>query len=129
MTTPHHDHSPAAQNLLSVTADRLGDGRVVIGATGEIDLLTAATLAAALEAEPAPDTAAIVLDLTKVTFCSSTGLNELLKIHTRATGAGIPLMLVIDEGASLRRTLDLVGLLDLFTVCSDQATALAADPR
>lgn len=127
MTIQHPDGADTGDRPLKVTVTRHDDGQVVIGAGGEIDLATAGILGDVLDGEPAPGTVAVVLDLSMVTFCSSTGLSELVKIRTRAADAGVPLRLVLDDAGVLRRTLELIGMLELFTVHPDQTAALEAD--
>lgn len=103
----------------------LGDGRVVVEAVGEIDVLTASVFENAVAAEPVPGTTALVLDLSEVTFCSTSGISELIKIHTRATAAGVRLLLVLGTRV-MRRALEVMGLLDMFSTYPTRAAALNA---
>jgi anti-sigma B factor antagonist len=65
-------------DLLEIESRR-EDGVVTIGASGELDIETARTLRAAIdEALDEPTIASLVLDLSGLTFCDSTGMETLV---------------------------------------------------
>jgi anti-sigma B factor antagonist len=84
---------------------------VVVRASGELDMLTAPTLAKQLQyaeavvVPPAP----VVLDLTGITFLSSAGLSVLITHHKRCVELGSRLEVVASNRA-VTRPLNLTGL-------------------
>ncbi|MGW4379797.1 STAS domain-containing protein [Kitasatospora sp. NPDC004531] len=66
-------------------------GTSVVVVTGEADMDTAPALAralrGALDVRPAPRT--VVVDCSRLGFCSSSGLNELIRAHRAALAAGV----------------------------------------
>lgn len=57
----------------------------------------------------------VVLDLSELTFCDSTGLAALVRLHKRASGAGGALALRAPV-TRVQRLLNLTGLVRLFAV-------------
>ena len=93
----------------------------VMSVAGEIDLYTAPKLHSALTtalAEGGP--IQLVVDMTGVDFCDSTGMNVLLAAHRRAREAGGDLMLAAPRPA-VRKVLQVTGLESVFTVLEDPA--------
>jgi len=85
------------------------DDSVVVTVRGNLDIDSGTSLATALEQvldRPAPR---IVLDLSGVEFCDSTGLSALVVGHNRATAEGGWLRLAA-PGDFLGHLLDTVGL-------------------
>jgi anti-anti-sigma factor len=82
----------------------------VVSLTGEIDVSTAAKLAAAvgeiLQSESPPR---LVLDMAGVTFCDSQGLGTLVVLSRRARLAS-SLLVLTNVGEFLLRVLDITGL-------------------
>ncbi|KDN87541.1 STAS domain-containing protein [Kitasatospora cheerisanensis] len=66
-------------------------GTCVVEVAGEADMDTAPALASALrgalDGRPAPRT--VVVDCSELGFCSSSGLNELIRAHRAALDAGV----------------------------------------
>ena len=79
------DERPAAppSGLLSVTAHRSGDVEVVTVA-GEVDMVTGPQVQAAIQRGLAAGPPVLVVDLTAVTFLSSTGLTALVQANQDA---------------------------------------------
>ncbi|MFF3425662.1 STAS domain-containing protein [Streptomyces sp. NPDC002602] len=73
---------PGAENERFTVAERAADGAVILALTGELDHDTAQPLRDALDAAITPGVRLLV-DLSKLEFCDSTGLNVLL--HSRIT--------------------------------------------
>ncbi|MFJ6725323.1 STAS domain-containing protein [Streptomyces sp. NPDC091281] len=97
---------------LAVPAD---PGPVLVELRGEIDLFTAAPLAArldALTAGPRPD---LLVDLRPVSFIDCGGLGVLLRARNRALARRGRLRLISDGGV-VRRVLRLTGLAKVFEV-------------
>jgi anti-sigma B factor antagonist len=82
--------------------------------TGELDLATAPDLLGrvrtALEGRPG----AIVLDLSGVTFCDSSGINALMDAHTLAGAHGATLRVANAQRITLR-ALEVTGVLPLLS--------------
>ena len=101
---------------LKVSSRSQGDHELVI-ATGEIDLYTAPRLQselAAVIASTAPATR-VVVDMSGVEFCDSTGMNVLLSCLRQARERGGELELAAPRPA-VRKILSVTGLDAVFTV-------------
>ena len=89
---------------------------------GEIDLYTAPRLQSELTAAMAgDDPARIVVDMSAVEFCDSTGMNVLLAAHRQARERGGDLALAAPR-AAVRKILEVTGLGSVFTVHDDLAS-------
>ena len=100
---------------------RLEGERAIVALAGEIDLYTAPRLQSELAAALASgDPARLVVDMSAVEFCDSTGMNVLLAAHRRATGQGGSLELAGPRPA-VRKILQVTGLETVFTVHEDPA--------
>jgi anti-sigma B factor antagonist len=89
--------------------------RVVVTANGELDLYTAPRLQTELAALLRENVDRIVVDLSGVEFCDSTGMNVLLAAMKRAKEKGGVLELAAPRPA-VRRILQVTGLDTVFTV-------------
>ena len=98
------------------------DGAVVVTATGEIDLFTASLLHTALERALADTAAVVVVDLSAVTFLSSSGLNALVCAR-RDAEAGARALRLIGEGRAVTRPMQAAGLTEHFSWFPDVMTA------
>jgi len=92
------------------------NGDAVIRFAGELDIGQAekaerAAIAALDRTEPGP----LVVDVRALHFCDSSGIRALLRIEAEAQGRGRSIVLRAPD-AQLRRVLELVGLLDHFTI-------------
>ena len=88
---------------------------------GEIDLYTAPRLHGELVTALAGDTPVrLVIDMSGVEFCDSTGMNVLLAAHRRAQEQGGDLALAAPR-ATVRKILQVTGLETVFTVVADPA--------
>ncbi|MFG2639057.1 STAS domain-containing protein [Streptomyces sp. NPDC048362] len=98
------DQQPGGLSILSATTD----GIRVLTATGEIDHHTGDALRQALDAAgtSCPRT---VVDLARVTFMDSSGINIFIAAHRAATEAGGWLRLAAPT-ESVLRTLQIVGV-------------------
>lgn len=84
----HADQSPASESgQMAIAVAPAGTDAVVVTVSGEVDLLTARDLMAALEQiwqeKPAPET--VVIDLGGVGFLGSSGLGILADLAGRST--------------------------------------------
>ena len=88
---------------------------------GEIDLYTAPRLHGELVAALAGEQPVrLVVDMSGVDFCDSTGMNVLLAAHRRAHEHGGDLELAAPR-PGVRRVLQVTGLESVFTVIDDPA--------
>lgn len=98
-------------------------GRTVMSLDGEIDLYTAPRLHGELVTILSVETPVqIVVDMSEVEFCDSTGMNVLLAAHRRAREQGGDLELAAPRPA-IRKILQVTGLESVFSVLDDPATA------
>ncbi len=97
---------------ISVTASGTD---TVVTVSGEIDLAVSDGLRQALEEELRFTPAALIADLSAVTFCDSSGFTALVQIRAKTEEAGIPFILVTQERALLR-PMSLLGLDAVFNV-------------
>ena len=103
---------------LRVSSRSQGDHTIVTLA-GEIDLYTAPRLQSELlAAMRSADPALVVVDMSGVEFCDSTGMNVLLAAHRQACERGGDLALAAPR-APLRKILEVTGLSSVFTVHDD----------
>jgi anti-sigma B factor antagonist len=86
--------------------------------TGEIDLYTAPTLQSHLMTALAPGQVKLIVDMSGVDFCDSTGINVLLAAHRQARERGGELQLA-SLGSATRKVLQVTGLESVFTVLAD----------
>jgi anti-sigma B factor antagonist len=92
-------------------AERWIDRTVVLAVSGELDMLTAPRLEEAIATAVGKEPEAMIVDLTRVSFLASAGINALVAAHhvnarTRQFG-------VVAVGVSVRRPLILMGI-DIF---------------
>ena len=105
---------------LRVSSRSQGDHTIVTLA-GEIDLYTAPRLQTELHAAMrSADPALVVVDMSGVEFCDSTGMNVLLAAHRQACERGGDLALAAPR-AAVRKILEVTGLMSVFTVHDDLA--------
>jgi anti-sigma B factor antagonist len=106
---------------LKVTCRQQGE-YVVMSVQGEIDLYTVPRLQRELARVLA---ARLVVDLSGVDFCDSTGVNVLLAAHRQAKEAGGDLELAAPRPA-VRKILQVTGLEAVFTVTDNPAQAVGS---
>lgn len=104
---------------LKVTTRSQGD-HTVISVRGEIDLYTAPRLQSELTNALNGGHPRLIVDMSAVEFCDSTGINVLLSAHRSARENGGELQLA-GPGSATRKVLQVTGLESVFTVLSDPA--------
>jgi anti-sigma B factor antagonist len=110
---------------LKVTCRQQGE-YVVMSVQGEIDLYTVPRLQRALASVLASGgPVRLVVDLSGVDFCDSTGVNVLLAGHRQAREAGGDLELAAPRPA-VRKILQVTGLEAVFTVTDNPAQAVGS---
>jgi len=100
-------------------SSRFHDDHTIVTIRGEIDLYTAPRLhseLAALLADGMP--ARVVIDMSGVEFCDSTGMNVLLSCLRRARERGGELQIAAPKPA-VRKILQVTGLDSVFTLVED----------
>jgi anti-sigma B factor antagonist len=90
----------------------------VLSVTGEIDLYTAPALQSKLMTALSPGQIVLVVDMSGVDFCDSTGINVLLAAHRQARERGGELQLA-SLGSATRKVLQVTGLESVFTVLDE----------
>ncbi|MEU4340919.1 STAS domain-containing protein [Nocardia sp. NPDC023852] len=100
------------------------DGATVLTVAGEVDLATAPALENAIEAILSGTPAALIIDLTAVSFLASAGMATLVAAHQRA-GAATAIAVVAD-GPATSRQLKMTSLDQVFALHSTLDAALAA---
>lgn len=120
-------------SLINLTTTRIGSAAVVTVA-GELDLHTARTLMGTVDDTLAtPDLAAIVIDLSGVTFLGSSGLGTLAELATRspssspAGGQPVPVRLVAPpDNRAVVRPWEVMKLEPILPLFPDLSSALSA---
>jgi anti-sigma B factor antagonist len=106
------------------------DDAVVLTISGELDVVTAPTVAGHIERHfadrAADDNRLLVLDLSEVTFLASAGLAVLASTSALATRHNAEVRLVVNSRVVLR-PLTLTGLDKALTIAPDLATAMVRD--
>jgi anti-sigma B factor antagonist len=96
--------SDARTNLLVGKDQDAHVGATVLRISGELDLATISILKDAVGAELDAGAGPVVLDLSDLTFCDSTGLGSFVAMHRHATEVGSAIALA----APRRRVADLL---------------------
>ncbi|MTD46353.1 anti-sigma factor antagonist [Conexibacter sp. W3-3-2] len=108
---------------MHVRAEALRPDRVLVSASGPLDLATAPRLADVLRAESPGRN--VIVDLSDATFIDSTGLAVLLNASRRAVARSTYLVVVCPQGPVLRM-FELALLLETLRVVDSVAAALDA---
>ncbi|MCC8929672.1 STAS domain-containing protein [Rhodococcus sp. I2R] len=100
------------------------DDVVVVTVSGELDLVTAPQLSESVELVLGKSPAAVVVDLTNVSFLASAGMSLLASTHQKLNGsAGFA---VVADGPSTGRPLAMVGLNEVFGIFATVGEALSS---
>lgn len=84
------------------------DGATVVACTGDVDILTAPGLQRRVDEALAQRPAALIIDLTEVTFFASNGMQILVETQLALGSAGR--FVVVADGPVTRRPMEIVGL-------------------
>jgi anti-sigma B factor antagonist len=125
---------PTDEQLVRIETARVAHGTshaLVVAVAGEIDLYTVDRLRAAVTAgfDQLRDGEVLVIDLTKVTFLSSQGLQALIDVTQAAQQRRTPLLLVVDHTRPVIRPIELTGLDDILALFHTVEDALDATSR
>ncbi|MHA6757619.1 STAS domain-containing protein [Streptacidiphilus sp. PAMC 29251] len=99
---------------LNVTRETSPSGDVVFTLAGELDFSTSGQFTRALSDTTVGPTTGLVIDLSDLAYCDSTGITALITAYQRAEAAGAPLILA-GVGSELMRVFRIVGLEQVFT--------------
>src|SRR3954451_11795789 len=116
---------PMTGDALAVHESDVGDVRL-LEVFGELDLATAPRLCALLDAARIQRVKRVVVDLTGVDFCDSTGLRALVGASTELRVGGGRLAIACLPGGAGSSLFDIVGARESLRVCDTQAEALAS---
>jgi len=99
-------------NGLTIDSAYLARDVICLDVTGDVDMASSAALDTAIrEALTAPGITRILVDLSRVTFLDSTGINTLVQDRQRAGDQNIHLQ-VVNPSTMALRALDLTGVLE-----------------
>ena len=109
-----------------MTVDRR-PGIAVIDVAGELDLNGAPALCAAIEEVRSPrDRDRVIVDLSRVGFCDSTGLRALVNAAREVAIAGGRLVVIVPEEGPVRQVIRLTGAQEFLDVSADRERVVAA---
>lgn len=111
---------------LEIGSETQGDFRV-LRLNGRLDTETSADFELAAHDLTAAGERRFVVDLTGISYVSSAGLRVLLALAKQMQASG-GAMRLCGLAPSVRQVFDLSGFSKLFTIASDLAAALGADP-
>jgi anti-sigma B factor antagonist len=112
LTVARHSHLP---------------GTTLLAVSGDLDHHTAPDLSRALDDTPFTRGARVVLDLSELTYCDSTGITEFLSAYHRAQATRSALVLA-GVSADLMRVFGIIGLDQIFAFQPTAEHALNAQP-
>jgi anti-sigma B factor antagonist len=98
----------------------------VISVAGELDIATAPELCARLDAGRSSRRPRLLVDLTGVDFCDSTGLRALLGAASEVRAHGGRFAIVCPPAGDIARLLEVVGASEWMVIHSDPASGLSA---
>jgi anti-sigma B factor antagonist len=110
--TPTEVTGTARAFYASLSADTDGHARIVLH--GELDMATAPNFAAKLAEAYKDPPAELVIDLTDVRYCDSSGIREFVRAAQLCAATGTELRL-IGATRTVRRVFDITGLTDVFS--------------
>ncbi|HEY0718329.1 MAG TPA: STAS domain-containing protein [Streptosporangiaceae bacterium] len=116
---------PQADRDLVVTIGRHPSGPGLLTVAGDLDYHTAGRLRVALDEVPLDQAAGVIIDLSGLTYCDSTGVSVLVTAYRRARDAGRPLALV-GLNPDLTRVFRVIGLDQVFATYGDVEAAVKA---
>lgn len=101
-------------------------GVKVLHVAGELDIATAPRLCARLDATRAGRKPRLLVDLTDVDFCDSTGLRALLGAASEVRAHGGRFAIVCPPSGDVARLLEVVGAGEWMAIHADPASGLAS---
>jgi anti-sigma B factor antagonist len=102
-------------NGLTIDSTYLAWDVICLGVSGDVDMASSAALDNGIrQAVTTPGIKRVLVDLSKVTFLDSTGINTLVQDHQRAGDQNINLQ-VVNPSTMALRVLDLTGVLEFLS--------------
>ncbi|GAA2390950.1 hypothetical protein GCM10010420_13670 [Streptomyces glaucosporus] len=123
---PETHERPEPPETLSVEVRPLSGGRLLLVLVGELDHHSADLVTGEVRSALEAGAAAVLLDLSGVSFIDSTGVTRLLLAHRTARAAGGRLALIAPSGP-VRRLLSLTGI-DRVLACHPTPDAVPPGP-
>ena len=108
---------------LTITLQTLPSGHDLLTVDGEIDHDTAPQLRTALDEAAFAPGSLLIIDVTRLFYCDSTGITVLVTAHQRAQAAGGSVTLA-GLSPELGRVFEMIGLDQLFTLRPTIADAI-----
>ena len=108
MNTQHEPGTPPSDPAGFVVDELWLERMVVISAAGDLDMLTAPTLAGAIAAAVRHQPEALIVDLSGVGFLASAGMNVLVNAHEELAPA--VRFGVVADGPATSRPLKVIGI-------------------
>lgn len=96
---------------------------MVLEVEGEVDMLTAPSLLKAIDEVP-EGTNCVVIDLAKVSFLDSSGLNTLVQARRALDARQAALRVVVPVDGAIRRVFEITHLTEALTVVDTREEAL-----
>ncbi|MGI5170634.1 STAS domain-containing protein [Spirillospora sp. CA-253888] len=112
---------------LTVVSRAHPSGAAVVAVSGELDHHTAPELTRAIEKAPFAARTPVIIDLTDLAYCDSTGITVLVTAYKRAQQTGAHLVLA-GLNADLTRVFHIVGLDQIFNFQPTVDDAIEALP-
>lgn len=120
----HTEHTATPD--LSVDLTRPDRGTIVLSVRGEIDSYTVQRLHELMWHRLSSCSEVVVLDLSAITYCNTSGLQLLDQCRLRAEQHNISLRVVPDRYGLLERLLDITGTRERFVLRPNAVTAALA---
>ncbi|MFI5972154.1 STAS domain-containing protein [Streptomyces sp. NPDC051452] len=103
------------ERTLAITQESGPDGSIVLRVAGELDHHTAPRLRAALTQIPFGPAGGLIVDLSRLEYCDSTGLTVLITAYHQATAAGSEFS-IAGLNPDMRRFFEIVGIDQVITL-------------
>jgi anti-sigma B factor antagonist len=116
---------PQVDRELVVTVRPHPAGPCLLTVAGDLDYHTAGRLRGTLDELPLDEAAGVIIDLSGLTYCDSTGVSVLVTAYRRARAAGRPLALA-GLNPDLTRVFRVIGLDQVFATYGDVEAAAKA---
>jgi len=99
---------------------------VIVVLPAEIDVINAAQVLAKLTAAFAHGVPMVIADMTSTIFCDTSGVRALVDAYARAAADDIGFRLAISAQGSVRRVLELTGIIKMLPVYLDLDEAISS---
>jgi anti-sigma B factor antagonist len=97
---------------------------VVVALPAEIDLTNSDLASGKLTAAFRPGVTVVIADMTETVFCDTAGTRALVHAHKEAAAGGITLRFAVPANGSVRRVMELTGLIRVLPVYASLDEAL-----